>query len=382
MKDTLLIVDDVPANVSVLYDFLSNEGFKVLVAKDGQSAIKRAEYAHPDLILLDVMMPGMDGFETCKVLKSKEVTKEIPIIFMTALADTVDKVKGFHLGAADYITKPVQHEEVLARVTNHLNFRKLQRQLEEHTKELEKRNIEHKQARQTAEIANRAKSTFLANMSHELRTPLNAIIGYSDLLQEEASDMGYDELIPDLDKIQTSAKQLLAIVSDVLDLAKIEAEKTELKVNNFSIAQLIKEVVTVIEPILKPENTLKVECPDDIGTMTIDMAKVQQILFNLLSNANKFTRQGDIILSVWREENMIAFQVADTGIGIAEDELPFIFKPFTQVDNSSTRQYSGTGLGLTLCESYCRLMNGEIEVESELDKGSRFTFRLPSEFKL
>lgn len=382
MKDTLLIVDDVPANVSVLYDFLSNEGFKVLVAKDGQSAIKRAEYAHPDLILLDVMMPGMDGFETCKILKSKEVTKEIPIIFMTALADTVDKVKGFHLGAADYITKPVQHEEVLARVTNHLNFRKLQRQLEEHTKELEKRNIEHKQARQAAEMANRAKSTFLANMSHELRTPLNAIIGYGDLLQEEASDMGYDELVPDLDKIQTSAKQLLAIVSDVLDLAKIEAEKTELKVVEFSIAQLIKEVVTVIEPIFKADNTLKVECPDNIGTMTIDIAKVQQILFNLLSNANKFTKQGEITLSVWREENVVAFQVADTGIGIAEEELPFIFKPFTQVDNSSTRQYSGTGLGLTLCESYCRLMNGQIEVESEVDKGSRFTFRLPSEFKL
>jgi len=376
-KGTLLIVDDVPANVSVLFDFLTNEGFKVLVAQDGKRAIQKAEYAMPELILLDVMMPGMDGFEACQVLKSKQQTQDIPIIFMTALADTVDKVKGFALGAADYVTKPIQHEEVLARVNNHLNFTRLQRQLEKRTLQLEQSNLENERARRSADAANRAKSVFLANMSHELRTPLNAIIGYSEMLREEVQDMGYEDIIPDLDKIQTAGKHLLGIVSDVLDIAKIEAEKIELKNHEFDIAALIEDVVTVIEPSMENGNQLITEYASDIGTMIADEAKIQQILLNLLSNAIKFTQNGRITLSASRSDEWVSFTVADTGIGISEQQLEYIFKPFTQIDGSSTREYGGTGLGLAICEHYCMMMQGNVSATSELGKGSVFHVNVP-----
>ncbi len=367
----VLMVDDTPANIDLLHKILSNQGYKLSFATSGEKALKIIYRTPPNLILLDVMMPGMDGFEVCRILKSQKETQDIPVIFMTALTDTVDKVKGFNVGAVDYITKPIQSEELLARVSTHLK-------LQAHVIELKKRNLESEQARFAAESASRAKSSFLANMSHELRTPLNAIIGYTDLVQEEASDLGYETIITDLTKIQTAAKQLLGIISDVLDITKIEADKMETNPSEFDVSHLIKDVITVIRPsLMDGKHFLKVNCPPEIGTFYTDAIKVQQILFNLLNNAVKFTRQGTITLTVNRSAQEMTFQVADTGIGIPANKLSIIFQPFTQADSSHTREFGGTGLGLTICKHYCDMMEGHITVESEVGKGSKFTVRLP-----
>ncbi len=374
---TILVVDDVPANVKVLMDFLTANGFKVLTAKDGQAAIKRAEYAKPDLILLDVMMPIMDGYEACKLLKSQQTTADIPIIFMTALADTTDKVKGFALGASDYITKPFQQEEVLARVNNHLKIVTLQKQLQSRNMELEDLYLEQKQARQAAEAASKAKDTFLANMSHELRTPLNAIIGYGEIIHEDAFELGFRDILGDLDNIQLAAKQLLDLINDVLDLAKIEAEKMELEIKRVNICNFVRQITVLIQPTMqKNNNELFVVCPDDLGDVQTDTKRLQQILLNLLANAAKFTHDGQVNLIVRREGEQLFFDVKDTGIGIEQEKLEAIFQPFLQGDNSHTRKYGGTGLGLALCQRICHILGGKIRVSSELGKGSIFSIEL------
>ena len=236
-------------------------------------------------------------------------------------------------------------------------------------------------AKEAAEAASQAKSTFLANMSHELRTPLTAIIGYSELLQEEADDFGYTALIPDLKKIRTSGRHLLTVISDILDLSKIEAGKVELYPETLDIPSLLHDVVVTAQPLVeKNGNTLEVHCADDISAIRADQAKVQQVLFNLLDNAAKFTKGGTITLTVDREgEEWVSFSVADTGIGLTSEQMQDLFNAFSQADASTSREYGGTGLGLAISQRFCQLMGGEIRVESEFGKGSTFTVRLPVE---
>jgi signal transduction histidine kinase len=229
------------------------------------------------------------------------------------------------------------------------------------------------------EEATRHKSTFLANMSHELRTPLNAIIGYSEMLQEEAEDLGEASLIPDLQKVNAAGKHLLGLINDILDLSKIEAGRMDLFVEEFEIGQLVRDVQAIVQPLMdKDGNTLIVACSDDVGTMHADLTKVRQTLFNLLSNAAKFTDHGTITQTVQREPgDLVTCAVSDTGIGMTEEQLGRLFEAFSQAEASTRSQYGGTGLGLAISRHFCRLMGGDLTVISTYGTGSTFTVRLP-----
>jgi signal transduction histidine kinase len=260
----------------------------------------------------------------------------------------------------------------------------LEHRVEARTTALAHAMREAQAARAAAEEASLAKSQFLANMSHELRTPLNAIIGYSEMLQEEATDLGYEDIAPDLQKIHSAGKHLLELISDILDLSKIEAGKMELFLERFDVVSLVQDVVTTIRPLIEENvNTLEVHYADDLGTMRADPMKVRQSLFNLLSNACKFTEHGTITLMVRREwvqdAAWFTFAIRDTGIGMTADQVGKLFQVFTQADASTTRRYGGTGLGLAISQRFCQIMGGEITVESEPGVGSTFVIRLPAE---
>lgn len=313
-----------------------------------------------------------------------------PIEAATLVAQQVTEESNFDLQV------PVTTSDEVGMLGISLN--ELIQKVAEYTEDLHEAKI-------AAEAANRSKSAFLANMSHELRTPLNAIINYSEMLQEDAQDSGSEDFLPDLEKIQTAGKHLLDMISDILDISKIEAGHVTLYLENFDVATMIEEVMTTAQPLVeKKGNALALQTKGELGTMYADLPKVRQILLNLLSNAAKFTEKGTITIGVERVKNdrpkptkhrrnnhhdeellsgvnyssqILVFRVSDTGIGMTDEQLQQIFKPFTQADASTTRKYGGTGLGLTISQRLCQILGGEITVESENGRGSTFTVRLP-----
>jgi signal transduction histidine kinase len=387
----VLVVDDIAANRNLLRETLEPRGYEVLLAGNGQTALKVAHRVKPDVILLDVMMPGMDGFETCRQLKAAPETRGIPVLFITAENETSALVNGFQAGGVDYVIKPIRAEEVLARVETHLKINRLTSELARANDELTRTNEELRrevdrrtQAEQAATKANQAKSDFLSFVSHEMRSPLNSIIGFSDLLVADLDNEESPEALGDLRRINRSGKYLLDLINNLLDLSKIEAGKMELHLERFDLSSLAEDILATLEPAAKKNsNTLRLECPADLGAIYADVVKVKQTLMNLVANACKFTEHGTVELKLEREDRdgkpTVLMEVTDTGIGMTPEQVSRLFKAYAQAAPSTSKKYGGTGLGLAISRKCCLLMGGDITVSSEPGNGSTFRVTLPAE---
>ena len=352
----ILIVDDTPGNLDLLIDILETNDYEVRVARSGRRALAAAAASTPDLVMLDINMPEMDGYEVCRRLKQEPSTSEIPVIFLSINDDVIDKVTAFRAGGADYVTKPFQAEEVLARVENQLKISRLQRELV-----LEREDAVR--SREAALEASRAKSAFLANMSHELRTPLNGILGYVQLMERDHALT--DRQRENLGVISRSGEHLLALINDVLSLSKIEAGHTSLNSRAFDLLNLLRGIEEMFQMRATTQGlSLAFDIPHDLPRfVTGDDGKLRQILINLLGNAFKFTDTGGVRLSISWSGGVTRILVEDTGKGIAASELEDVFEPFVQSE-SGRQAGEGTGLGLTISRNFARLMEGDITVES------------------
>lgn len=383
----ILIIDDSYSNLQFLGGTLNKAGYKVAIVQSASKAFDFLENTIPDLILLDIMMPEMDGFEFCQKLKNEKKTEGIPVIFITALIETQFKLKAFAAGGVDYISKPFVPEEVLARVNVFLKIKSVEKKLNRTLKKagnatrvLKDINVKLKKEKEKAKKAEDAKSLFLANMSHEIRTPMNAVIGFTELLlatkiTEEQKDY--------LQMISNSADSLLLLINDILDFSKIESGKISLNIISTDLKNIVESIIkTLTVQAIKNAVKLKYSIAENIPQyVLLDALRLRQILINLVGNGIKFTSDGNVEVNCEKiikdKKAYLQFIIADTGIGIPQEKIKKLFNPFTQLDSSLNRKYQGTGLGLVISKSLVEIMGGEIFVESQIGKGSKFSFTIP-----
>ena len=371
-EPTILVVDDTPDNLVMMNDLLSDK-YKVKIANSGERALQIAMSASPpDLILLDIMMPELDGYEVCRRLKRDPKTMNIPVIFLTAKSEVEDEKKGLELGAVDYITKPISPSIVMARVKNHLALKAMADVLQE-------ANVELEQAKAVAEKANLAKSEFLSSMSHELRSPLNSILGFAQLMESESPPPTPTQ-IERIARILQAGWHLLTLIDEILDLAKVESGQVPLLEEPVSLGEVMLECQGMIDPQAQ-QRGIDMTYPqfDTPYLVHADRIRLKQVLINLLSNAIKYNVKKGTVKVTCAESTpgRARVSIRDTGEGLSPEQLAQLFQPFNRLGQEAGGE-EGTGIGLVLAKRLVELMGGVIGVESTLGVGSVFWFELAS----
>ena len=393
---TILIVDDNPNNLFTLRALLETSlNAEVIEAQSGFDALERVSESPIDLILLDIQMPDLNGFDVARLIRNRPKFANIPIIFLTAVYKSEDfKQQGFESGAIDYLTKPIDDTILITRVKAYLRVIEAERESNRRLSALNARLQAEIDARKRAEAvledlnrqlqdASRHKTDYLSSMSHELRTPLNALIGYLSLAVNDLQREVAEEKLQNLTKANQTARVILQLINDVLDFAKIEAGKMDTLIEEVDLVEILEDVAITAEGLLlnKPVE-LKTEIDADLPSVQSDYTKIKQMLNNLLGNAIKFTTQGSVTLRARLERNpasAVRIEVQDTGMGIPQEKLGSVFESFKQVDSSINKKFGGTGLGLTITKQFCDMLGIEIGVNSELGRGSTFWLRIPAE---
>ena len=375
-KTTILIVDDSAQNVRLLSHVLKKEGYEIQTTPGGREAIEKVEEWTPDIILLDIVMPGLDGYEVCERLKNREKTASIPIIFLSALSETDSKVKGFEVGGVDYITKPFQREEVLARIDLHVRLRQLQQTLKEKIDALEERE-------QRLNTLNKRKDELMRILSHDIRNPVTGIIGVAQLLSESAGEMDARQRSEMYRTIEESARKIQSLVADLLDNDRAESGISELSREEVNLENVVMEVIELHQPTALTKNiTFDTDGVNPVR-MALDRQKMDQVLGNLVSNALKFTPEGGTITITAEEKTSgesIVISVSDTGVGIPAEQLERLTNgqgTDSGYLRSGTRGEKGSGLGFDIIKQFTKMHDGSVEIESEVDEGTTISIILP-----
>lgn len=370
MNSDILIVDDTPANLTLLGNILKEHNFKIRAVPNGEFAIASVQKKPPDLILLDVTMPGISGFEVCERIKSDEVNKNIPIIFISALTDTTNKIEGFKKGGVDYITKPFQVEEVIARVNTHLKIRELNKENQNQLKQI---NEDYKRLKNLEEL----RDSLIHMVVHDLRSPLFGISAYLELLSDKIEKWDDEEAKKYLSIAFQSTKILGNMINDLLDVNKLENDNIELQKSKFCLDEIVTEVIGQLDALSAQKN-LVVNFTSDNYDVVCDQNLIKRVITNLLSNAIKFSpNDQNIIINITQTSKDTLVEFINKGPGISKENTSKVFNKFFQAEDSINRKIPSTGLGLTFCKLVIEAHNGEIGVISDIGKGCRFWFSLP-----